>query len=70
MILSAHCPMKPLRALPEEIGFYLVFKWCLVLCLGMGNMNKMPSADVFRRGALIFVDAGWFDGYVYRLIGY
>ena len=23
--------MKPLRALPEEIGFYPVFKWCLVL---------------------------------------
>lgn len=26
-------------------------------------MNKIPSADVFRRRGLIFVDAGWFDGY-------
>ena len=31
VILSAHCPMKPLRALPEEIGSYPTFKWCLVL---------------------------------------
>ena len=23
--------MKPLKVLPEEIGFYLAFKWCLVL---------------------------------------
>ena len=29
VILSAHCLMKPLRALPEEIGFYPAFKWCL-----------------------------------------
>ncbi len=23
--------MKPLKVLPEEIGFYPAFKWCLVL---------------------------------------
>ena len=27
------------------------------------TIKTQPSADVFRRRGLIFVDAGWFDGY-------
>ena len=44
--------MKPLKALPEEIEFYPVFKWCLVLAPFGGpakrenkNLRKIYGPD-------------------------
>jgi len=45
VILSAHCLKKLLKALQEEIGFYPVFKWCLVSVItnALNNIKNIIS---------------------------
>ena len=50
VILFALYPMILSKALPEEIGFYLAFKWCLVLSVKESSQTPLKNPN----GALIY----------------